>query len=159
MSYNTELPATGWYKDRIVEELETLLGMGDFKVETGALSGVCHQPTDDRVDVVTTVYSKAAYTNPLNPDAYPGKFSINVSCKCNCRSILGIRKMEAEVVRMTGSLFHGGPEMCGTMTSGGSESLILAVLAYRGFANETRGVSRPNIVIPDSGHVALDKVY
>lgn len=140
LSYNTELPETGWYKDRIVEELDTLLGMGDFKTETGALSGVCHQPPDDRVDVVTTVYSKAAYTNPLNPDAYPG-----------------IRKMEAEVVRMTLSLFHGGPKMCGTMTSGGSESLILAVLAYRGFAKETRGVSRPNIVIPDSGHVALDK--
>ena len=61
-------------------------------------------------------------------------------------------------MRMTGSLFHGGPEMCGTMTSGGSESLILAVLAYRGYAKETRGVTRPNIVIPDSGHVALDKV-
>merc|ERR1712142_1036327 len=47
--------------------------------------------------------------------------------------------------------------MCGTMTSGGTESLILAALAYRGFARETRGVTRPNIVIPDSGHVALDK--
>ena len=71
---------------------------------------------------------------------------------------IGIRKMEAEVVRMTGSLFHGGPDMCGTMTSGGTESLILAVLAYRGYAQESRGVTRPNIVIPDSGHVALDKV-
>ena len=47
--------------------------------------------------------------------------------------------------------------MCGTMTSGGSESLILAVLAYRGYARETRGVTRPNIVIPVTGHVALDK--
>ena len=67
----------------------------------------------------------AAYTNPLNPDAYPG-----------------LRKMEAEVVRwttaltstaarMTGELFHGGEDMVGTMTSGGTESLILAVLAYR----------------------------
>jgi len=60
-------------------------------------------------------------------------------------------------VRMTGSLFHGGPDMCGTMTSGGTESLILAVLAYRGYAQESKGITRPNIVIPDSGHVALDK--
>ena len=41
---------------------------------------------------------------------------------------------------MTGELFHGGPDMVGTMTSGGTESLILAVLAYRGYAKETRGV-------------------
>jgi len=140
LTYNTHLPADGLTKEQIVKELQKLLGMGDFKAETGALSGVCHQPQEDRVDVVTTVYSMAAYTNPLNPDAYPG-----------------VRKMEAEVVRMTGSLFHGGPDMCGTMTSGGTESLILAVLAYRGFARETRGITRPNIVIPDSGHVALDK--
>ena len=66
--------------------------------------------------------------------------------------------MEAEVVRMTGSLFHGDENMCGTMTSGGTESLILAVLAYRGFAREEKGIVRPNIVIPDTGHVALDKV-
>ena len=73
LSYNTELPAIGLYKEVIVDELKTMLGMGDFKAETGAFSGICHQPQDDRVDVVTTVYSMAAYTNPLNPDAYPGK--------------------------------------------------------------------------------------
>ena len=109
------------------------------------------------MDVVTTVYSMAAYTNPLNPDAYPGKYSLFYSYLYFAAMCSGVRKMEAEVVRMTGSLFHGGPDMCGTMTSGGTESLILAVLAYRGFARETRGVTRPNIVIPDSGHVALDK--
>ena len=43
------------------------------------------------------------------------------------------------------------------MTSGGTESLILAVLAYRGYARETRGVTRPNIVMPVTGHVGLDK--
>ena len=59
--------------------------------------------------------------------------------------------------RMTGELFHGGPDMVGTMTSGGTESLILAVLAYRGFARETRGVTRPNLVMADTGHVGIDK--
>ena len=105
---------------------------------------------------MTTVFGMTAYTNPLNPDAFPG-----------------IRKMEAEVVRMTGNLFHGGPSMVGTMyctvlyctvlqvgtmTSGGTESLILAVLAYRGHARETRGVTRPNLVMAVTGHVGLDKV-
>ena len=76
LSYNTQLPDAGLSKTDIVKELQTLLGLGDFKAETGALSGVCHQPQDERVDVVTTVYSMSAYTNPLNPDAYPGKSDI-----------------------------------------------------------------------------------
>jgi len=137
LEYHTSLPESGWNRDKIVSEVETLLGLGDYK----ALSGICHKPEDKtRTEVITHIYTMTAYTNPLNPDAFPG-----------------VRKMEAEVVRMTGNLFNGGPDMCGTMTSGGSESLILAVLAYRGYARETRGVTRPNIVIPVTGHVALDK--
>ena len=104
------------------------------------MSGICHLPEEERAEVVTAAYSLTAYTNALNPDAYPG-----------------VRKMEAEVVRMTAGLFHGGPEVSGTMTSGGTESLLLAVLAYRGAAAAERGVTRPNLVMPDTAHVALDK--
>ena len=74
--------------------------LGEFKAENGSLCGICHkQPNPERVEVVTQAYSKTAYANPLNPDAFPG-----------------IRKMEAEVVRMTCNLFHGDPnESCGTV--------------------------------------------
>jgi sphinganine-1-phosphate aldolase len=41
---------------------------------------------------------------------------------------------------------------------GGTESLMLAVLAYRGYGLARRGITKPNIVIPVTGHVALDKV-
>ena len=76
------------------------LCLGEFKAENGSLCGICHkQPNLERVEVVTQAYSKTAYANPLNPDAFPG-----------------IRKMEAEVVRMTCNLFHGDPnESCGTV--------------------------------------------
>merc|ERR1719348_2317209 len=43
------------------------------------------------------------------------------------------------------------------MTSGGSESLLLSVLAYRGYARDTKGISRPNLVMADSAHVGFDK--
>lgn len=46
------------------------------------------------------VYGEFAWSNPLHPDIFPG-----------------VRKMEAEVVRMTCSLFSGGPESCGTVSS------------------------------------------
>ena len=79
----------GWSKEQIVSEIEKLMGLGEFK----ALSGICHNPGGVKEDVMTSVFSLTAYINPLNPDAFPG-----------------IRKMEAEVVRMAGSLFHGDRE-------------------------------------------------
>ena len=74
--------------------------LGEFKAENGALSGTCHkQPDQEKVDIATAAYSKTAYANPLNPDAFPG-----------------VRKMEAEVVRMCCNLFNGDPETsCGTV--------------------------------------------
>ncbi len=43
------------------------------------------------------------------------------------------------------------------MTSGGTESLILMCKAYRDMAKAERGIRRPNIVMPVTGHVGVDK--
>jgi len=49
--------------------------------------------------LVVEVYAEFAWTNPLHPDVFPD-----------------VRKMEAEIVRMTCDLFHGDPGMsCGTV--------------------------------------------
>lgn len=54
-------------------------------------------------------------------------------------------------------LFNGGPDSCGTVTSGGTESIILAVKAYRDYAREMKGITDPNIVVPITAHAAFDK--
>ena len=49
------------------------------------------------------------------------------------------------------ALFHGDPKKtCGTMSSGGSDSLFLACKAYMFYAREEKGITRPNIVTPVS---------
>ncbi len=78
---------------------------------------------------MTEVYGMAAWTNPLHPDAFPG-----------------IRKMEAEIVRICCNLFNGGPESCGAVTSGGTESILLACKAYRDWAREVKGIKNPVMV-------------
>ncbi|CAG2192089.1 DPL1 [Mytilus edulis] len=65
-------------------------------------------------------------------------------------------KMEAEVVRMCCSLFNGDSDTAGTMTSGGTESILMACLAYRNIARE-RGVNIPEIIAPITVHAAFDK--
>lgn len=44
-----------------------------------------------------------------------------------------VRKFEAEIVAMVVSMLHGGGDVgaCGSLTSGGSESILMAVKAYR----------------------------
>jgi sphinganine-1-phosphate aldolase len=78
-------------------------------------------------ELVTKVYGMTAYTNPLHPDVFPG-----------------INKMEAEIVRMVCNLFNGDNETCGTLTSGGTESIILAVKACRDYGFDVKGITKRN---------------
>jgi len=64
--------------------------------------------------------------------------------------------MEAEIVRMVANLYNGDRESCGLVTSGGTESIVLAILAYREIASK-RGVKNPNIVMSNTAHAAFDK--
>jgi sphinganine-1-phosphate aldolase len=65
--------------------------------------------------------------------------------------------MEAEIIRWTIDLYKGGQEQCGIVTSGGTESIVLAMLAYREQALKERGVTKPNIVCSETAHCAFDK--
>jgi sphinganine-1-phosphate aldolase len=65
--------------------------------------------------------------------------------------------MEAEVIAMTLSLFNGSSESCGNTTSGGTESILLAVKTYRDYARDVRGVTKPEMIVPVTVHAAFDK--
>jgi glutamate/tyrosine decarboxylase-like PLP-dependent enzyme len=71
-----------------------------------------------------------------------------------------ITKFEAEVVAMTSAMLHGAdadPPACGTVTSGGTESILLAMRTYRDHARVTRGITDPEVVAPETAHAAFDK--
>lgn len=68
-----------------------------------------------------------------------------------------VGQMEAEIIRWTLDLYNGDQDSCGIVTSGGTESCILAMLAYREKARAERGVTKPNIVMCETAHAAFDK--
>eukprot|EP00747_Dinoflagellata_sp_TGD_P017652 gnl/TRDRNA2_/TRDRNA2_125961_c0_seq1.p1 gnl/TRDRNA2_/TRDRNA2_125961_c0~~gnl/TRDRNA2_/TRDRNA2_125961_c0_seq1.p1 ORF type:complete len:541 (-),score=80.59 gnl/TRDRNA2_/TRDRNA2_125961_c0_seq1:43-1665(-) len=85
-------------------------------------------------------------TNTLYPGVFPS-----------------IRKFEAEIVAMCVDLLHGRhqrhgaePDAVGLLTSGGTESILIAVHAYRE-QGRARGIERPEIVCCYTAHGALDK--
>lgn len=67
-----------------------------------------------------------------------------------------ICQMEAEIIRMVAEMYKGDEKSCGILTSGGTESIMLACLAYRekGYA---KGIKHPNIVASITAHAAFDK--
>jgi len=135
-----ELPDSKMTTEQVLELTKTYLGCGEFDWKQGTFSGTVYNGSEELTELITKVYGMAAWTNPLHPDAFPG-----------------IRKMEAEIVRMCCDLFNGGPTSCGCVTSGGTESIILAIKAYRDHARENKGVENPNIIVPITAHAAFDK--
>src|SRR3954471_1825384 len=69
-----------------------------------------------------------------------------------------LKRMEEEVVGFGLDLLHGPEGAAGVITSGGTDSITMAVKAARDFARKQRGVTGPlNIVLPRSAHPAFDK--
>ncbi|MCL6517645.1 aminotransferase class V-fold PLP-dependent enzyme [Alicyclobacillus sp.] len=67
-------------------------------------------------------------------------------------------QLENDVVGMVAQLFHPGPETVGTFTSGGTESILLAVKAARDrFLVRHPNVLVPEIILPVTAHAAFHK--
>ncbi|XP_033215044.1 sphingosine-1-phosphate lyase [Belonocnema kinseyi] len=134
------LPKEGFTSEQVLKLVEQCTQLGDFDWENGKVSGTVYKNDKDLSQLMGNVYSIASYTNPLHPDIFPG-----------------ICKMEAEVVRIACTLFNGDEDTCGTMSTGGTESILLACKAYRDYAREVKGIKKPEMVIPVTAHSAFDK--
>ena len=48
-------------------------------------------------------------------------------------------------------------QVCGAMTSGGSESIVSAMFATFAFQAEQRGITAPEVIMADTAHAAYRK--
>ncbi len=134
------LPKEGWTEDAVRKELEALAAMDHTRWEDGYVSGAVYHGEDDLLKLQTEAYGKFTVANPIHPDVFPG-----------------VRKMEAEVVAMVLSLFNAPPGAAGVSTSGGTESILMACLSARQKAYAERGVTEPEMILPETAHVAFRK--
>ncbi|KAL1922610.1 uncharacterized protein VTP21DRAFT_10149 [Calcarisporiella thermophila] len=134
------LPENGMTEDQVLQELTRYYEMGKHEWEEGRVSGAVYHGEKSIIELSTAAYRMFTFSNPLHPDLFPG-----------------LTKMEAEVVAMCLSLFNAPEGAAGTTTSGGTESLLMACKAYRDMAYDLRGVTEPEIVVPDTIHAAFDK--
>jgi glutamate/tyrosine decarboxylase-like PLP-dependent enzyme len=93
----------------------------------------------DLEDLLAEVNRRYLFGNALNPFKFPE-----------------VARFEGEVVAITGGLVHLPAGGGGSMTSGGTESILMSMLVNRERAL-ARGVERPRIVVPESAHPAYNK--
>lgn len=98
MEYYTTLPLLGLSKEELLLQIDNYLALGEYKWKEGRVSGAVYNFDKEICKLVSTVYEKTAYTNPLHSDIFPG-----------------INKMEAEVVRMCAAMFNGTADTVGTV--------------------------------------------
>ncbi|NED94088.1 aspartate aminotransferase family protein [Phytoactinopolyspora alkaliphila] len=117
-------------------------GAGDVDWRNGRIWSLVYSAGAEHDDVVHDAYRRFASENILGPTAFPS-----------------IATMEKEVVWMLLDLLGADPAVSGgTMTSGGTESIILAVKAYRDRARAERPeVAVPEMVVPVTAHPAFLK--
>jgi glutamate/tyrosine decarboxylase-like PLP-dependent enzyme len=134
------LPSRGTSRHEILAELGAAR-REDANWRGGRTWGLVYYAGDDVSELTRDVYASFIAENGLSPMAFPS-----------------LRKLETEVVAMTASLLGGGTDTVGNMTSGGSESILMAVKAARDWARAERPeVTAPEMVMPVSAHPAFEK--
>jgi sphinganine-1-phosphate aldolase len=132
-------PATGRPVDDLVDEIRAGRG-DDADWRAGRTFSLVYNAADGELERLhEAVAREYLHENYLNPFAFPS-----------------LLRMEREVVAMGADLLRGDPRG-GKLSSGGTESLFLAVQVARDHARAARGVAEPTIVLPSTAHPAFAK--
>jgi sphinganine-1-phosphate aldolase len=143
----TALPGAGLDRHEVIAQMEALRAREQARWQDGYVSGAVYHGDEAHIDFLNRVYALNSQSNPLHADLWPS------TCK-----------FEAEIVAMTARMLGAEPEgsdlegeICGTVSSGGTESILLAMKAYRDWARHCMGTHRAEILAPVTAHAAFEK--
>ncbi len=132
-------PVEGTPADELVTELRESRG-DDLDWRGGKAFSLVYNVGDDGLEsVLHDVAGLYLHENALNPFAFPS-----------------LLHMEQDIVAMAADLL-GGSADAGALTSGGTESIFLAVQTAREHARGVRGIAEPQIITADTAHPAFAK--
>lgn len=135
-----KMPAQGRQWDDVKADL---LGRGsnDVNWREGKTAVYVFNAGEEISQIQKEAYSAYMSENGLGPVAFPS-----------------LAKMEADVISMALDLLHGPEGATGAMTSGGTDSITMAMKTARDYARANgRALESANLVLPQSAHLAFDK--
>ena len=136
----TTLPTKGLNHRKLLAEMKGFRD-GDADWHGGRTWSLVYDGGDKHHEFLKKASQLFFAENALNPMAFQS-----------------LRRMELDVVHMSAAMLNGDDQTVGTMTSGGTESLLLAICTYRDRARRNRPwIVRPNVVLPRTAHPAFEK--
>ena len=134
------LPKKGTSTEEVLQKLQAHRGE-DVDWKSGRTFSLVYYAGEQVMQLLHDAYSMFMAENGLSPMAFPS-----------------LRDMENEVVAMTANMLHGGDTAAGSMTSGGTESIFMAMKTARQWARKHRPeIAKPKIVAPVTAHPAFIK--
>jgi len=135
-----QIPKQGLTREEILATLQAFKGR-DMDWKTGRVWCYVYNPGEDPAEVTREAYLSFLTENGLDPTVFPSML-----------------KLETEVVRAVIHLLRGDSNAVGHLTTGGTESIMLAVKTARDKARaEHPGITRPEMVLPKTAHAAFHK--
>ena len=144
-----KIPDSGLSHTNILKIMTDLQKTEKTKWKNGYVSGAVYHGDEKHINFLNKIYAINSQSNPLHSDLWPSN-----------------TKFEAEIVSMASKMLgadvardkkNNKEEICGTVTSGGTESILLALKSYRDMAKEEKGIKNPEMIIPSTAHAAFDK--
>ncbi|OGO20861.1 MAG: hypothetical protein A2Z14_11365 [Chloroflexi bacterium RBG_16_48_8] len=133
-------PKKGIPKEDILAEM-VASQMHDVQWREGKTFSLVYHAGEVVTDLLMSAYLLFFSQNALNPTVFPS-----------------LRRFETEVVMMAADLLGGDEKVVGNMTSGGTESCLMAVKTARDwFLSKHPEMQKPEMVLPISAHPAFDK--
>ncbi|MBI3395265.1 MAG: aminotransferase class V-fold PLP-dependent enzyme, partial [Spirochaetia bacterium] len=142
------LPSAGRARKDILKDLEKMRTREEGRWKQGFVSGAVYHGDKSHIDFLNQVYGLYSQMNPLHSDLWPSG-----------------SKFESEIISMTATMLgaaHAGGTadengICGSVSSGGTESILLAMKTYRDRARTEFGIRTPEMILPVSAHTAFEK--
>ena len=134
------LPEQGESPDQILQQIGALK-REDADWKAGKVWSLVYYADETHDKLLQEAHNALFSTNYLNPLAFKS-----------------LHKMEQDVVHMAIDMLHGNDRAVGVMTSGGTESILVAMFCYRQRARKWKPHARRyEVVAPATIHPAFDK--
>lgn len=140
LSEPVAIPLQGENPGDLLQEIRRMKEM-DIAWKEGKVWSLVYYANEEHDRLLKAAHSELFSTNYLNPLAFKS-----------------LHRMEQEVVHMTARMLHGDAHTVGVMSTGGTESILLAMFCYRQRARKLHpGIHAPEVVAPVTIHPAFDK--
>jgi sphinganine-1-phosphate aldolase len=134
------LPKLGMSREEVIQQL-ALFREHDLSWRDGRVLAYVYDAGQDAESIVKEAFTQFLSENALDPTTFPSTL-----------------QMERDIVRITADLLHGDENVVGNVTTGGTESIMLAVKTARDWARAVKlDIQQPEMILSRTAHAAFHK--